>query len=133
MTPNKKNPGKEEVSKDDPSTLRDTSRDAIPKTPAGLNPGFRQTSTPRNPPRMSLGQGETPVGRSATDEGFTTVSSNIGDVTTDATDTENEGGPSGEMAAPDNGKPAEGSPGRKLILPPIGNGQGPGGHPPGRC
>ena len=130
MTPNKKSPGKEEVSRDDPSTLRDTSRGAVPKTPAGLNPGFRQTSTPRNPPRMSLGQGETPVGRNATDEGFTTVSSNIGDVTTDATDTENEGGPAG---APDNGKPAEGPPGRKLLLPPIGNSQGPGGHPPGRC
>ena len=133
MTPNKKSPGKEEVSRDDPSTLRDTSRGAVPKTPAGLNPGFRQTSTPRNPPRMSLGHGETPVGRNATDEGFTTVSSNIGDVTTDATDTENEGGPAGEMTAPDAGKPAEGPPGRKLLLPPIGNSQGPGGHPPGRC
>merc|ERR1712117_533191 len=66
MTPSKKSSGKEEVSRDDPSTLRDTSRGAVPKTPAGLHPGFHQTSTPRNPPRMSPGQSETPVGRNAT-------------------------------------------------------------------
>ena len=128
MTPNKRSPGKDEASRDDLSTLRDTSRDAVPKTPAGPSTGFRQTSTPKNTPKITFGQGETPVDRGATDEGFTTVSSNIGDVTTDATDTENEGGPSGEMATRDKG-----SPGGKLMLPPIGNGQGPGGHPPGRC
>ena len=128
MTPNKRSPGKDEASRDDLSTLRDTSRDVVHKTPAGPSTGFRQTSTPKNIPKLTFGQGETPVDRGATDEGFTTVSSNIGDVTTDATDTENEGGPSGEMATRDKG-----SPGRKLMLPPIGNGQGPGGHPPGRC
>ena len=128
MTPNKRSPGKDEASRDDLSTLRDTSRDAVHKTPAGPSTGFRQTSTPKNIPKLTFGQGETPVDRGATDEGFTTVGSNLDDITTDATDTENEGGPSGEMATRDKG-----SPGGKLMLPPIGNGQGPGGHPPGRC
>ena len=132
----KRNPGKDEGTKDEASevsALRDTPTGAIPKTPTGPGTPFQQTSTPRTGHQTTFGHDEMPEGQETQGNGFATVSSNIEDLTTDATDTENEGPPQGNDANESGGKQAEGSSGRRLVLPPGRDGQGPGGHPPGRC
>ena len=129
MTPNKKNIG---ATKDEASVLRDTPIGTLPKTPSGPNPALHPTSTPKSIPKRAFGQGESPTAKSNTNDGFLTVTSNIGDLSTDVTDTEAEGIRSGNESKQDEA-PTSTAPEKKLMLPPIGDGRGPGGYPPDRC
>ena len=124
ITP-KKNSNEDEDGKDGANKIKD--RGALPKVPVVPMPSF-QTSTPRGAAKVTFEEAEP---QSEQENLFNTVSSDIGGNTTDNTGPENEEPPSGERSSHPLETQANKIQKRRIIIPALGDGRGPGKYPPG--